>query len=159
MYIPVTPYVREKLRMRRACLLLPMLVGILGCGGSPKLPDTVPVTGVVTLDGKPLDGALVNFASTSNGVGAFGLTNEQGEYKLEIMVGRLTKEGAVPGEYKVTISRFVDPEGKRVKMDEPRAIPGRQSVPRRYSDPTETLLMGKVDAAGGKQDFELKGKR
>lgn len=149
--------------MRRR-VLFPMTLwlgisGFCGCSQSPKLPDTVPFSGIVTLDGAPVEGALVNFENVaSQKPGAFGMTDAKGEYKLSILSGRLTKEGAVAGDYKVSISRFVDEQGNRVKMDQPRTIPGRQMIPRRYSDPIQTVLTGKVEAKGGKQDFELTSK-
>lgn len=74
-----------------ACFL-PVLAG---CGG-PKL---VPVTGAVTLDGKPVDGATVTFVSEDGKNSFSGSTDASGKYSLQ----EGEKVGALPGSYKVIV--------------------------------------------------------
>lgn len=77
-----------------ACLVL------VGCSGAPPKPDAYPVTGKVTVEGKPLAGHLVSFVSTSTGEGSSATTDSNGAYTLSTLDGR---PGCVPGKYKVVI--------------------------------------------------------
>jgi len=83
-----------------------------GCGsGGGNLPKTVPAMGVVTLDGKPVDGAQVVLVPATDGstTGAYGITNASGHFSLRAFE---QKDGAIPGEYKVQVSKTV-----AVKLD------------------------------------------
>jgi len=66
---------------------------VIGCGGS-RGPETVDVSGTITLDGNPLAGADVHFIGEN--FAGYGRTNAAGEFELV--------QGAVPGENRVTIS-------------------------------------------------------
>src|SRR5438552_15438329 len=86
-------------------LCLVLLVSI-GCG---KRYQTVPVSGRVTLDGKPIAQAAVSFSpkGTEDGKslpGAVGGTDERGNYKLQTIDGKDALEGAIPGEHLVIVS-------------------------------------------------------
>jgi len=81
-----------------ACLLL------TGCETS-----VVPVSGRVTLDGKPLAGAVVTFQPRADGpasgapaAGSVGRTDEDGRYTLHVI--KPDQPGAAVGEHTVTIS-------------------------------------------------------
>jgi hypothetical protein len=78
-------------------VLLGFLVGGPGCSGS----GLVNVQGLVTLDGKPLANAHVNFA-TADGKGhpAVGLSDRDGRFRLTTYK---PDDGALPGEYRVTV--------------------------------------------------------
>ena len=86
-------------------VLLVCAVLCIGCG-----PHTVPISGVVTIDGQPTKDLQVLFQSASSDTtvpqAAYGLTNEKGEYVLSLSERK--KRGAVPGEYAVFIS-WLDP--------------------------------------------------
>jgi hypothetical protein len=76
----------------------------LGCGA-----DVVPVSGRVTLDGKPLAGARVTFQPRAEGAasgepatGSVGQTDEDGHYTLRLI--KPDQPGAAVGEHTVTIS-------------------------------------------------------
>lgn len=142
-------------------VLLVSVVGTLaGCGtasASPK-PESplAPVKGIVTLDGKPLEGATIIFApqGAKMGDGAIGVTDATGLY--EATCGGAT--GAPIGSYKITISRLVDPSGKPVvaTLDSPPANVGaRESMPPKFSDHAMTALKCTVAAGGGTFDFKL----
>ncbi len=84
------------------CLLL-LLVG--GCGS----PDVVPVSGRVTLNGRPLAGACVTLQPTGLGPGerpeasgSSGRTDADGRYTLRLIEPQ--REGALIGEHVVTIT-------------------------------------------------------
>ena len=96
--------------MKRAeCLLLLAfaLIPFLGCGpNTSHLPKTVPASGVVTLDGKPVEGAQVVIVPAIEGVtGAFGTTDSGGKFTLRAFQ---EKDGAIPGDYKVQVSKTVE---------------------------------------------------
>lgn len=87
-----------------------MLLGIVGCGEDATVegrPETVPVTGVVTLAGTPVEGASVTFhsaaAQDAAHPSAVGQTDDEGRFELTSFV---PQDGAVPGEYTVTISKY-----------------------------------------------------
>ncbi|MBB03288.1 MAG: hypothetical protein CMJ47_11620, partial [Planctomyces sp.] len=70
---------------RLCCLALFGSASLLlaGCGGAPDdRPELADVTGVVTLDGEPVDGASVAFSPKSGMRGASAQTNELGEFEL-----------------------------------------------------------------------------
>jgi hypothetical protein len=80
-----------------------ILAGLLGCSGSPKY---VPVSGVVTLNGKPYAKAVVSFQPIGTpehpnpGVGSSAYSDENGRF--ELMTGEGVK-GAVVGPHRVRI--------------------------------------------------------
>jgi hypothetical protein len=126
------------------------------CGCAPAapllpIPDTVPFSGKVSLNGKPLERVLITFVpddgvnTESFSVGC--LTDEQGEYELVTRNVDQEKPGAVPGNYKVVVMRL---------PSDPSA-PKQVQVPARYSDPAQTTLEATIPDDGGTQDFELKG--
>jgi len=96
-------------RILLALVLAGSLPVLAGCGG-PKL---VPVTGVVTFDGKPVEGATVTFVSEDGKNSFSGSTDASGKYSLQ----EGEKVGALPGAYKVLVvknphkasSEVVDP--------------------------------------------------
>ena len=113
--------------LRRRLWILGLVCG-LGCSGSneqtPWEIDSsllVPVHGAITLNGKPLAKAVVGFMS-STGIPGVAETGDDGHYKLETT----NLPGAIPGDYKVTISYLVAPEGRR-KVSGP--APPRSSRP------------------------------
>lgn len=71
----------------------------LGCGGQDG-PLIAPVKGVVTANGKPVEGAIVNFTVKDYSRLSTGVTNDKGEYQLTTMN---TNDGAVVGENQVAI--------------------------------------------------------
>jgi len=97
--------------MMRIGILSALLVGssLVGCGGK-SYPPTSPVTGVVTLDGKPVEGANVSFVSNDTKVQpASGTTDKDGKYSLTTF---RSGDGAMPGEYKVAVSKYFSEAGQ-----------------------------------------------
>ena len=76
-----------------------MLWAITGCG--PQRPETVRVSGTVTLDGKPSSGAAVMLMPKQGGRPAAGVTDESGEFSLTTFE---QGDGALPGEHTVTVT-------------------------------------------------------
>lgn len=81
------------------------LMACLGCGEvDDGLPRTVKAAGVVTCDGQPLEGASIVLMQDSGTNFARGISDARGRFSLAAYE---TKSGAVPGTYKVTVSKTV----------------------------------------------------
>jgi hypothetical protein len=76
---PFTLYtIMQKIQL---LIVLVLTLSLVGCG--PKGLQTYFVEGIVTLDGKPLDGAIVTFTPaerTAENMTAGGQTNGEGKY-------------------------------------------------------------------------------
>jgi hypothetical protein len=138
--------------------------GIVGCGGGPKadLPKLVPVSGTVTLDNKPLSGATVTFVpvGSTRGRGCYGGTDADGRYEL---MYDAKHKGAPSGEFAVTCSKFVMPDGSDFPRDSkvsPWESNAKELLPPCYSQDGMSELKATVPPDGGKNlDFKLTSKR
>ena len=138
---------------------------LLGCpqSGPQKVIPTsaVPVTGIVTLDGKPLANAKITFVPTesSQGSGASGSTDSAGKYELRSLFGNKSVVGCPTGNYKVVVSLMVKPDGSPMPADsqEPPMMSGaRESLPLKYADFVSTQLTASVASSGSTFNFDLK---
>jgi hypothetical protein len=130
-------------------VLLLAAAALLGCGRADGL---VEVHGTVTLDGKPLNDAIVQFMAASHEGGtsrpAVGRTDSGGGYELEYSTG---VTGTRPGKYKVTISTFWPSS----LTPEEQVIPGsKERVPNVYN--AKSTLTADVTEEDGEVNFELK---
>lgn len=141
--------------------LVVCLMGLIGCDSveTPKLPETVPFNGKVTLDGQPLTDAMVKFtpATPAGGAEALGRTDSTGAYELKVVVGSASQAGAVPGDYKVHITTFLPPLPTKKGGAPPPAV-AMEKVPQQFSSRETTPLRVKVPDGGGTKDFDLKSK-
>jgi hypothetical protein len=87
------------------------LGAIWGCNKGPSVA-AFPVTGTVTYEGKPVEGASVMFMSKNpDGPKANGETDAEGRFSLTTYLGpQQILKGAVPDEYKVAIIKAPPPE-------------------------------------------------
>jgi hypothetical protein len=129
------------------------LTGLLvaGCGSGSKI---VPVSGTVTLEGKPLASAHVAFQpeapkGTQNaGVGSYGVTDAAGKYTLKIV--DTDQPGAVVGTHRVEINIKAEADDRDPKL---RAPP--KKLPPKYNLQSE--LQFKVEGSGtSAANFDLK---
>lgn len=69
--------------MRREIVLACLTASMLGCGGGTKavIEETVPVTGIATYQGKPLEDYMVYFSNLSNRT-ASGIIDAEGRFTL-----------------------------------------------------------------------------
>jgi len=129
-----------------------------GCGGSDF--HIVPVSGAVTLDGKPVADILVTFQpkggtaeGSTPGPGSFGITDESGRFELDMAEG----SGAVPGEHTVTLI-YKDPNVGPTKRD--LGIPEPQQELKLPSEARDGSLTFVVPTEGtDKADFALESTR
>jgi hypothetical protein len=134
-----------------------------GCGDSKPAPDaSVTVTGIVTMDGKPLEKARVVFIplqGAEQGNGGSGLTDSAGKYELRSLVGEESVVGTPPGKYRVVISKMIKPDGSVAPPDEPPIMSAAsESIPLRYSDFSGSKLDATVATSGGTFNFDLTSK-
>jgi hypothetical protein len=142
----------------RSLAVLFAVLSLVGCGKGD--PSHVSVSGKVTLNDEPLAGAQIHFipVGKTQGIGAQARTGADGRYQLN---DRRGQPGAAPGDYKVTISKRVMPNGADVPADDPTPpieSPAREKLPTIYSNRARTTLKAVVPTQGGDIDFPLKGK-
>lgn len=134
----------------------------IGCfGGSSNISE---VSGVVTLEGEPLEGATVAFYP-NDGRASQGVTDETGRYELTYL---RNEKGAVIGEHIVTISTKipdeVDYRGDVVGESgdggrDAIVVKGRaESLPRKYTDRWKSELRATVTSGSNDFPFDLKKK-
>jgi hypothetical protein len=95
-----------RLRLRGVTVLVALLVSALGCTGGGGHPETAEVTGKVTHNGGAVAGAMVSFSPDGAGTAAAGVTDATGKFSLTTFA---SGDGAVPGKYKVSISKVQQP--------------------------------------------------
>ena len=134
-----------------------LLCLMAGCG--KQAYETVPVSGRVTLDGKPLANVGITFVplavdkeKPNVGPGSLGKTDAEGNFRLHTTAG---DDGAVPTEHIVRMS-LAEPKSKGGSQDElaaPARKATRSTLPRKAEDGT---LRCKVPPEGTDQaNFEL----
>jgi hypothetical protein len=138
--------------------VLTMLV--VGCGGGVSMPKTVPVTGTVTLDGKPVDGATVSLISEEGSVTSSGKSDSSGKFTLTTIIGSKTAPGAVVGKHKVVVAKTSsngaaatsDPKEMMAKMltnpSNTSEVKETFLVPKKYSSPSSSNIEVEVTQAG-----------
>lgn len=157
----------------RVSAILPLLMA-LGCSGGGK---PIKVEGKVTLDGKPLPEALIQFLpeGEQGGPPANGLSGTDGTFRLTTFN---SGDGALPGTYKVTVtvgteedSSHADLKGQGGEGTDPSKMmgamkdyqgknkkpgPKKSSLPASYSDPKKTTLKQVIPPPDGKVILELR---
>ena len=127
-----------------SCVLLTVIASATGCSTG----DMGSVSGTVTLDGKPLDRALVRFTPVNGDRGSIAQTDKDGNYSLQYS---LQKSGARVGEHTVTITTAAEPVPDE---DTGEYLPARaELLPTKYN--VETELKATVKAGRNTFDWEL----
>jgi hypothetical protein len=130
-------------RIHRITLLAALIGAVVGCDQG-DLPDLAPVSGIVTLDGKPVANKNVFFAP-DKGRGSQGITDEQGAYDLYYTA---QVKGAIIGEHTVTISTPPPMDGNYKGH--------KETIPAKYN--TKSELKKEVESGSNELNFELKSK-
>jgi hypothetical protein len=117
----------------------------IGCGSEDgNLPRTVPVSGLVTLDGVPVDGAQVIFVPDASGTGAYGSTDSAGKFALRISE---KKDGAIPGNYKVQVSKTIEKKLPGT-LDGGDAVSFEYGLPAKYTGHMTSGLTAQIPDSG-----------
>lgn len=117
---------------------------LVGCGKS----ETVPVTGTVMFKGQPAANAEVMF-NAKQGRLATGVTDESGKFTLSTAK---PNDGAMPGEYIVTLAEYYPPEKPPPMPRDGGPLPTR--FPPNYGNPSKSPLTVTVER-NGKNDFQF----
>ena len=145
-------------RVLASVLAALLIVAGSGCGN-----QLTKVRGKVTLDGKPLEAAGVQFVPIGGkGMPAMGITESDGAFHVDT---HAPDDGAWPGEYKVTVSKYqVDPVMQQtINPSDPKSTekmyaaagkvtgkPKKYLVPKVYLREETTPLRWKVPDDNGK---------
>lgn len=120
---------------RSAVGALALVTFALVAAGCDRGPVLYPVTGSLTLDGKPLKGAAIGFIPKAGGRHGAAVTDENGEF----VVGTFTADdGAWAGEHTIVVSaqRMVKPGNDRAGI-----LPVMEYItPERYDNPETSGL-------------------
>lgn len=144
---------------RLLILCIGILISNLACGksGQPGV-GTDTVSGTVKFKGTPLAGAVVTFhPMTKEGRTAVGRTTDSGSFLLTTVK---SDDGAIPGEYRVTVSKSVD-ESSESTAPFDMAAPAKPAkfksvIPDKFSKPDTSGLTATVKKGGpNKVDLTL----
>jgi hypothetical protein len=139
-----------------ACLVVPGLVLLVGCGGSESgtvIEKVVPAEGTLTYQGRPLAGYQVTLLPTDGRRPAVGISDAQGHFRL----GTNTEgDGAPPGKHPAAIV-WIPPRpsgepGQEVIVDNPAQLPKpKVKIPDKYGDPKTSGLEIEIPPRGTKE--------
>ena len=135
----------------RNLLLLASILLVAGCNRGPDGPPLVPVEGIVTLDDKPLSGAVLLFQPQGNTLGQGGTARSGADGKFALTAFDLNAKGAAPGSYRVTISKKVKPDGSDFNPrpdEDPMTAAYKELLPPQYTDDSLTTLSAEVPTEG-----------
>ena len=147
-------------RTGRASILLVAIVALCaGCDTKPKSNykslNLVNASGKITLDGAPLEGAVVSFDDPTDDTFSYGMTDSSGQFSLQI---DSEMKGVKPGAKIVRISTTRKILGLNVKEEggDPSEKPAQQPerVPDKYYK--KSKLFVEVTPDKSRYDFELK---
>lgn len=134
----------EELKPRNALfgalLVIGLLIFAVGCGDGR--PTRVPVSGKVTIDGKPLEYGSIAFLASSGGRPGGSSLGKDGSYAVTMYT---SKDGLIPGKYKVTVSG--------VDWFSDKA--GRWHAPKRYKDPETSGLTKEITVETDQLNIDL----
>ncbi len=119
-----------------------ILATLIGCGGKPAS-----VSGIVTLDGKPLQRGTVGFTPVASGMRAAGVIDSDGKYSLSTN----RDAGLETGKYTATVvSREPGPENAQGPP-----MPGPYITPQHYALESTSGLKFTVEGGSNTIDIAL----
>ena len=150
-----------------AAILVTVGIVLTGCSNSSR-PPTYPVTGTVTMQGKPVAGAAITFVPTGKeGEAASAITDSDGKYALTTW---RAGDGAQPGEYRVKVSKqeqtAVDPSKmvKNLTIEEEQKIyvenkkpppPAKRLLPSKFENEQTSGLIHNVEKKATTFDIKI----
>jgi hypothetical protein len=147
-----------------SCLGIGLAVCLAGCPSGPGaavIGETAPVSGKVTLDDKPFEGATVEFVPLDgSGNSGFGKTDAEGKYTVETQSGGEKKKGLAPGRYKIGVSKKVLGDGSPMPDNmSPNDLMMKggmkEAAPRKTSIADSSGIDFTVPKEGGTKDIQL----
>jgi hypothetical protein len=133
-----------------AVLALVGLASLCACNGGTKGPTTVEVTGIVTMDGTPIEGANVVFSPSGGDdsrLASQATTDSAGRYRLRTHIGGgKFKSGIEPGKYDVAINKL---DTAAIKTT---YAPPKNLLPAKYAD-AKTSQLKAEGVEGRENDF------
>lgn len=146
------------------------VVVLTGCRDNG--PPTQYIGGTVTLDGQPVENALVSFIPTQSSdmsnpgnlnvpLIATGNSNSQGAFQLSAVQGGKVGGGTTVGEYYVTVVKremLNAPMVKNGKVIKPMKGPPKYNyiVPKAFETPSESGIVVTVKKGKNRFNFSLK---
>lgn len=133
--------------MRGLPLFALAAIVVVGCSKEgDRYAGTVPVSGKVSYNGQPLEGATVTFISDTGSTPGAGMSGAGGAYTLRVK----------PGSYTITVSKLnVAADTKEMTMEEAMAVNAnkppdepKETLPAKYQSPTDSPLKFEVKQAG-----------
>lgn len=146
------------------CVLCIFGLSLSGCGSEESnLPELTPVKGTITVNGDPAAGVTIILYPQQGAAGntpqdtAFGISDDNGHFTIQHRSGA---EGVEPGEYSVTFSKMVMPDGSPMeKGAEPAAVGAKELLPKQYTNPQYTKEKITVQKPQDTYDFALKARK
>lgn len=139
--------------------LTALLSPLAGCGGGGG-GAALPVSGIVTLDGKPVPAARVTFypEKGTEGNGGAAETGTDGKFVIADSKGQ---PGLVAGKYRATVNkgqpnRPVSEESVGAVVE---GVDIKDDFPAIYSDPSKTILSYSVTGDGKPIEIQLESKK
>ena len=147
--------------VRIVFLLFISFAAIAGCADG-GIPGLYLVSGRVTYEGKPVDGATISFVGRGTERPATAISKADGTYDLHTLDSR----GALPGNYYVVVTKMeappdlakkvagFDADGKDLSMEQSAANVGKpipqakQLLPAKYGNQSTTTLIFEVKSSG-----------
>ena len=132
------------MRLNHLIAILVCLHAVIGCGSSQRA-EMRKVSGMVTLDGRPLTSGYVLFVP-DRGRAAKGIIQSDGTYTLGTYS---SADGAALGTHRVTvICREETPPVQEEDVGIEISSPGRSLIPEHYSEPATSGLTFDVTPEG-----------
>lgn len=139
--------------VRFDCSVVLAFLLLAGCGGGH---GTASVSGTVLYKNQPVAGAAVTFlpkGESADAKSAHGTTDTGGNFTVTTyFTADEQPAGALPGEYRVTITKIDEPQGV---FDPLRDPPPKNHLPAKYSTPQQSPLSATVTPSGPNR-FEFK---
>ena len=129
--------------MRLAGLLI-LCAASQGCGGN----GFAMVEGIVSLDGKPLEGGSVTFYPAVSGPLSYSGIGSQGSYEIRTA----SRQGVLPGQYVATVSYRSGPPSPGMTLRQLQAL---EKVPIRYCTKETSDLHVEVQPGRNSIDLQL----
>lgn len=137
-----------------ALVMLVASLGFLAACSSKNSddPTTYPVTGLVTLEGRPVEEALVVFRPKTIGKATIvqATTDDEGTFDAYIFLdqGKRTKRGMMPADYQIEVTQMVNAPGQTSIVTPPKNL-----LPQKYASVQTSGLATTVSVTGKNELF------